>query len=307
MKQLAIISGKGGTGKTTVTTALAFWAQDKVMVDCDVDAANLHLSLHPQVLYTKDFYSGKKAQVDSQVCTGCSRCVQVCRFDAINERYQIDHLSCTGCGACGLVCPVEAIELKDNLAGQWFVSNTIYGPLVHARLGIAEDNSGKLVTQVRAKAKEIAEEKGYQLIIIDGPPGIGCPVIASITGVDLVLAVTEPTQSGLHDLERVITVAGNFGIPCMVCINKFDLNPVLTAEIETVCRQRSVGLAGRIPFDRKVVEAMVTGRDFAEQLPTITYNCLKKIWENVHETMLGMSGVHSSTYELDDPLEPGLI
>lgn len=257
MKEVAIISGKGGTGKTTVTAALAGMWKNKILVDCDVDAANLHLVLNPQVVQETAFYSGKKAHLDLERCSQCGACRKVCRFEAINGQFLIDALSCTGCGACTLVCPREAITLHPNLAGRWFVSATLSGPMVHAALGIAEDNSGKLVAQIRSVAKELAAEQGYRTILIDGPPGIGCPVISAITGVDLVVAVTEPTLSGLHDLERILNLAQSFKIKSLVCINKYDLNVEIAAEIIKVCLAKNIKISGQIPFSRGVVQGMV--------------------------------------------------
>ena len=278
MKEITIISGKGGTGKTTVTAALAnIWA-NKVLVDCDVDAANLHLALHPQVLKTTDFYSGKKAEIDLEACTSCGRCKEVCRFKAIDADFRIDDLSCTGCGACTLVCPAGAVKLHSNLAGQWFVSETRVGTMVHAALGIAEDNSGKLVAQIRQVAKQLAEEKQLDTILIDGPPGIGCPVISAITGVNLVLVVTEPSLSGLHDLKRIITLTKNFGIKALVCINKYDLNPDLASEITAYCGQEGYPLVGKIPFHKGVVEGManLSPKEYLLQ------NLPDKIKENIY-------------------------
>ncbi len=193
MKQIVVISGKGGTGKTVITASLAALARSKVMADCDVDAADLHLLLNPKIKEKHEFRSGKTAIIDKKLCQQCGKCIAACRFNAISEDFTVDPVSCEGCGFCSHICPAEAIEMRENISGEWFISDTRFGPLVHARLGIAEENSGKLVTLVRQKAKESAENRGLDWVIIDGAPGIGCPVIASLSGVDCALVVTEPT------------------------------------------------------------------------------------------------------------------
>ncbi len=283
MRQMAVVSGKGGTGKTTITSALARLWENKVLVDCDVDAANLHLLFTIRNKESHDFYSGSKAEFNHTLCNYCGECRKVCRFAAIDREYQVDDLSCIGCGACALVCPEGAVQLKENLAGKWFVSDTRYGPMVHAALGIAEDNSGKLVTQIRSAASNMAAEKGLETILIDGPPGIGCPVIASISGTDMVLAVTEPTLSGLHDLERIITLAGKFNIKSLVCINKHDLNRSMTERITVFCREKKLGIAGMVPFDRGIVQAVVDasvqGTDFFSALPLHVKKSLEEIYQ----------------------------
>ena len=256
MQQITVISGKGGTGKTTITAGLSWLADKAVLADCDVDAADLHILLDPMVQRTEEFSGGKTAQLHKSLCTQCGACVELCRFDAIHGQ-EIDPVSCEGCGVCAALCPEKAITMVDKLSGHWFVSDTRTGPMVHARLGIAEDNSGKLVSVVRQEARRVAEEKKCEYVIIDGPPGIGCPVIAAITGVDLVLVVTEPTLSGLHDLKRVLETAAHFNIPAAVCVNKFDINPENTAVIEDFCKQQAVPVVGRIPYSRSVVAALM--------------------------------------------------
>jgi len=256
MQQITVISGKGGTGKTTITAALSYLAGKAVLADCDVDAADLHILLDPSVQRTEEFSGGKTAVLQKSLCTQCGACEELCRFEAING-LEIDPVSCEGCGVCAALCPEKAITMVDKLSGHWFVSDTRMGPMVHARLGIAEDNSGKLVSVVREQARRVAEEKKYEYVIIDGPPGIGCPVIAAITSVDLVLVVTEPTLSGLHDLKRVLETAEHFKIPAAVCVNKFDINLENTAVIEDFCKQQAVPIVGRIPYDRSVVAALM--------------------------------------------------
>jgi len=256
MQQITVISGKGGTGKTTITAGLSYLADKAVLADCDVDAADLHILLDPSVQRTEEFSGGKTALLQKSLCTQCGLCEELCRFEAI-KGLEIDPVSCEGCGVCAALCPEKAITMVDKLSGHWFVSDTRMGPMVHARLGIAEDNSGKLVSVVREEARRVAEEKKYDYVIIDGPPGIGCPVIAAITSVDLVLVVTEPTLSGLHDLKRVLGTAEHFKIPAAVCVNKFDINPENTGVIEDFCKQQAVPIVARIPYDRSVVAALM--------------------------------------------------
>jgi MinD superfamily P-loop ATPase len=281
MKQLTIISGKGGTGKTTITAAFAALAKNKVMADADVDAADLHLILNPRIEKEEAFYGGRLPFLDRSLCNECGICREKCRFEAINDKFIIDTIACEGCGVCAQVCPQKAISMQENLCGQWFISRTRFGPLVHARLGIAEENSGKLVALLRQQARLIAENENMDYIIIDGPPGIGCPVISSISGVDLVLAVTEPTLSGIHDLERVVGVARHFNIPAMVCINKSDINPEATEKIKDYCQQNQIEIAGEIPYDPVVTRAMVAGKTVVEFEDGRITSKIKTIWDKV--------------------------
>jgi MinD superfamily P-loop ATPase len=280
MKQITIISGKGGTGKTTIAAALASLARSKVMVDCDVDAADLYLILKPEVREEYEFRASKIASVDKEKCTSCRKCLEVCRFDAISKDLVIDPISCEGCGVCFRICPVGAIKFEEKISGHFYVSDTRFGPMVHARLGIAEENSGKLVTLVRKKAREIAQKKSSDYIIIDGPPGIGCPVIASLTGVDLALVVTEPTLSGIHDLERIIDLTAHFGIKTLVCINKHDINPENVRVTEEICAKKSVGVAGRVPYDLEVNKAIRLEKTIIEHDPGSAISReIAKIWD----------------------------
>lgn len=279
MEEIVIISGKGGTGKTSITAAFASLAKNKVMADCDVDAADLHLILSPDIQHEEDFYSGKTAFIRKNDCTDCGKCVEVCQFDAISPDFVVDPVACEGCGVCVWFCPVDAIDFNDNLSGRWFISNTRFGPMVHAKLGIAEENSGKLVTLVRRQAKLLAEEQNADYIIVDGAPGIGCPVISSITGANAVLVVTEPTLSGRHDLERVVSLAADyFQIPTFVCVNKFDLNEELTDQIENFCRDRNIGFVGKIPYDTVVTDAMVQAKTIIEFSDGVIAEEIKKMW-----------------------------
>ncbi|MDI6794918.1 MAG: ATP-binding protein, partial [bacterium] len=252
-----------------------------VMADCDVDAADLHLVLQPQVKEAYMFRSGKTAKLDMRACNQCGQCIVVCRFEAISPGFRIDPISCEGCGVCSHICPQKAIRMEENLSGDWFISNTKYGPMVHAKLGIAEENSGKLVSLVRNQAKLIAEEGAYDLVLVDGPPGIGCPVIASITGATAVLVVTEPTLSGLHDLERVAKLAGHFRIKVLVCVNKYDLNIEMAEKIEARCRANDYHFLGRIPFDPVVVKALVNKTTVVEYSENGPAGDIKKIWKGV--------------------------
>lgn len=264
MKQLTIISGKGGTGKTTVTAAFASIAKNAVFADCDVDAADLHLILKPEVKKTMDFHGLKIACLDKEKCTDCKQCYNNCKFNAIDEDINIISESCEGCGVCEYICPVDAIEMIERDSGFAYISNTRFGPMAHAMLKTAEEASGKLVTVVRENAKKLAEEKNKNLIIIDGPPGIGCPVISAISGVNLVLIVTEPTLSAIHDLQRIIGVAEHFNIPAIVCINKCDINLDNTNKIKQYCKNKNIEVVGELPYDTVVTESMVEEKSVVE-------------------------------------------
>jgi MinD superfamily P-loop ATPase len=284
MKEIVVLSGKGGTGKTSIVGSLAALADKKVLADCDVDAADLHLLLKPRVKQETEFWSGQLAHIDPDKCTQCGLCQDLCRFDAIRD-FEVDPVSCEGCGFCSHICPAEAITMKENLSGHWFISDTRYGPLVHARLGIAQENSGKLVAQVRQQARQIAGERNLDCIISDGPPGIGCPVISSLSGASLALLVTEPTLSGIHDLERVLGVCRHFGIPAVVCINKHDINEENSRRIEDYCLKQGIGVAARIPFDNAVTEAIVRGVPVVEYSDGRVSREIEKMWQNISERL----------------------
>ncbi|MBP8912939.1 MAG: ATP-binding protein [Phycisphaerae bacterium] len=291
MKELVVISGKGGTGKTSITAAFAALAQDAVLADCDVDAADLHIVLSPSVKQTSDFSGGRQAAIDPDKCIGCGRCAAICRFEAIHldgpgngviqKTYAVDPVACEGCKVCVEFCPVKAIAFNEAVNGQWFLSDTRFGPMVHAKLGIAEENSGKLVTLIRRKAKEIAEERKLDLVIVDGSPGIGCPVIASITGADVVLVVTEPTLSGRHDLGRVADLAANFGIKTLLCINKADINPQMTAQISEEARRRGITVVGEIPYDDAFTKAQIMKATVPEYTGGEITERIKALWRQV--------------------------
>jgi MinD superfamily P-loop ATPase len=278
MKEIVVLSGKGGTGKTSIVASFAFLAQSKVLADCDVDAADLHLLLKPKVKEEKEFWSGQVAFIDEEKCTECDLCQELCRFGAIKD-FQVDSLSCEGCGFCYHVCPVDAIVMKDSMSGHSFISETKYGYLCHARLGIAQENSGKLVALVRQNAKLIAERENLDYIITDGPPGIGCPVISSLSGAGLALLVTEPTLSGIHDLERVIGVCRHFGVPVLICVNKYDLNEENTYLIESYCAKEGIEVAARISFDNVMTEAIVQGLPVVEYSNNKVTQQIKELWQ----------------------------
>lgn len=281
MKEVVVLSGKGGTGKTSIVGSFAALAKGAVMADCDVDAADLHLILRPAVQESHEFWSGQSAVIDQGQCTRCGLCRELCRFNAISDAFVVDPIACEGCGFCRHICPGGAVAMRENLSGHWYISETRYGPLVHARLGVASENSGKLVALVRQQAKVIAEGQGLDCIISDGPPGIGCPVMSSLTGASLALLVTEPTLSGMHDLERVMGVCRHFGVPALVCINKYDVNRGNSRRIESYCRQQGATVAARIPFDNAVTEAMVRGLPVVEYARGEAGMEMVKLWQRV--------------------------
>jgi MinD superfamily P-loop ATPase len=267
MKQLTVLSGKGGTGKTTLTASFAVLAKKAVLADCDVDAPDLHMLLHPEIIRTQEFRGSKLAIIDDAKCTECGLCREKCRFDAITEDIKVDPIACEGCGVCTVVCPVNAITLTERISGHAYISKTKYGFMAHAMLSPGEANSGKLVTLVRQNAKILAEKENSDLVIIDGSPGIGCPVIASVTGVDIGLVVTEPTMSGIHDLKRALQLLKHFSVTPFVCVNMHDINKDNTERILSFCEENSIEIAGRIPFNPKVTEAMVSGKTIIEYSP----------------------------------------
>lgn len=281
MKQVVIISGKGGTGKTVLTASFATLTKNACFADCDVDAADLHLLLHPQIKERYEFRGRKTAKIDKNLCQECGRCIDVCRFGAISRDFIVDLLSCEGCAVCSYICPVKAIGMEENLSGEWFVSETKYGPMVHAKLGIAEENSGKLVTLVRQKAKEIAEKENRDFVIIDGPPGLSCPVIASLANVDLALIVTEPTLSGIHDMERVADLAKHFGIHTKVVINKFDINLENTQSIKKICQARNIEVLAELPFSEDVSRSIVKGGPLTEFYNSQITKEIVSLWKKI--------------------------
>ncbi len=284
MKEIVVISGKGGTGKTSIIAAFASLAKNKVLCDADVDAADLHLIMDPDVKERHDFESGRTAIINQDKCTECGICRDLCKWDAISADFVVDSIECEGCGVCCYFCPEEAIDFPLNTCGEWYLSETRFGPMAHARLGIAEENSGKLVSLIRQEGKKLAEEKNLGLVLTDGPPGIGCPVIASLGGAAAVLIVSEPTVSGRHDMERVAELAAFFKVPAMLCVNKFDLNPGQGEAIEAFAKERNVGVIGRVPFDPAFTKAMVQGKTIVE-FDGQSEGCkaVKDIWENLSQ------------------------
>jgi MinD superfamily P-loop ATPase len=294
MQELVVISGKGGTGKTSLLASFAVLAGRAVLADCDVDAADLHLVLTPQVRRREVFRSGNEAVIRPELCDGCGKCAELCRFTAVKRdwesspgsgsaRYRIDPTACEGCGVCVSHCPRGAIEFPERVCGEWFVSDTRCGPMVHARLHPAAENSGKLVAAVRLESRRLAESEGFDQVLVDGPPGIGCPVISSVTGASAVLAVSEPTVSGEHDLSRVLELCRHFGIPAAVCVNKWDLNPGMTEQIEAKAAAGGAEVLGRIPYDRSVTAAQLEARAVVE-VGGPAAAAIRAIWERFKES-----------------------
>jgi MinD superfamily P-loop ATPase len=282
-KELVILSGKGGTGKTTVAAALAHLAAQEarlVLADADVDAANLELVVGVEIEARHEFHGGKEAIVDPALCTACGRCAEACRFGAVvaGETYAVDDVLCEGCAVCLYQCPAEAIRMEEALDGSWFLSRSRYGPLVHGTLRAGRENSGKLVALVKQEARRLAEETGAELLLVDGPPGIGCAVIASMSGAGLALVVTEPTVAGFHDLERIVGVAQHFQVPVLVCLNKADLSSQQAKSIERFCADEGIELLGRIPFDPAVTRAMVQGRPITADGSGPAAEALRELW-----------------------------
>lgn len=297
MKQLVILSGKGGTGKTSLTAAFAHlasqsrYADQIILADADVDAANLELVLQPRLLEEQDFKGGQVAFIDQDTCASCGDCVAVCRFDAINYAdglYVIDPIACDGCAACVYQCPSESITMQEQIAGKFYFSESRYGALYHANLFPGQDNSGKLVTLVKQRARLQALDENRELVIVDGPPGIGCPVISATSGADLALIVAEPTVAGVHDMRRVLQTVQHFGVRALVCINKADIYPAGADEIEAFCRENRIETVGRIPFDLTVATAMVAGEAVTAFRPEAASSvAIAAVWERVLASLLG--------------------
>ena len=282
IREIVIVSGKGGTGKTSLAAAFAALAKNGILCDADVDAADLHLLMQPEVKERTDFMGGSKAVINPDLCTGCGTCLTLCRFDAISDRYEVDPIRCEGCGVCVDFCPEQAIDFPVQRCGEWYISATRFGPMVHARLGIAEENSGRLVSLVRKETRQLAEERGLDLILTDGPPGIGCPVIAAIGGATALVIVVEPTVSGIHDMERVVDLAAHFRVPGLVIVNKYDLNVEMTEAIEKLAVQRNLVVLGRVPFDPVFTRSMVQGQtlfEYGEETPT--RQVVRDIWAKI--------------------------
>lgn len=286
MNEITVLSGKGGTGKTSITAALATLAKDVVLCDSDVDAADLHLILKPEIIETHNFESSWVAKIHKENCTLCNICVDVCRYDAIHEMkdgsLEINPFQCEGCRLCERVCPEETISSSRSNNNFWYVSDTRFGTLVHAKMGAGEENSGKLVTQVREKAKEIAKENNIQIILNDGPPGIGCPVISALTATQTVLMVFEPSMSGFHDGKRLFELLDSFSPKIFALINKFDINIETSNEIEHWLNENSIPLLAKLPFDKQMVEAMINEQTIVEYNPESEISLLlKDAWEKL--------------------------
>jgi MinD superfamily P-loop ATPase len=299
MKELIVISGKGGTGKTSLVASFAALAERAVLADCDVDAADLHLILAPKTWHRESFTGGKEARILVEECSACGQCQTVCRFDAIRfdgpasstieKTYRVDPVACEGCGVCVRFCPTDAIVFEPVVNGEWFASDTRHGLMVHARLRPGGENSGKLVTLVRTQAREIAERDQCNLILVDGAPGIGCPVVASITGADMVLIVTEPTLSGLHDFERVHALVRHFGIPALLCVNKHDINPAISERIAAAAERAGVPVVGTVPYDTAFTQAQLDGLSIVEYARSTAADDVRSLWTNV------VSRLHNGT------------
>jgi MinD superfamily P-loop ATPase len=314
MKQLVILSGKGGTGKTSVAAVFAHLlatdngAARAVLADADVDAANLELVLGPEVISRESFRGGQFAEIDADICTNCGLCAEVCRFDAIGDASQphfrrlaarriadsetpdaaipdvpiVDPIACDGCAACVYQCPEGAITMRDQVVGEWTRSESRTGPLFHAHLRPAQENSGRLVTLVKQQARLLALDEDYDLVVVDGPPGIGCPVISAVSGADVALIVAEPTVAGIQDMVRVLETSAHFGVEALVCVNKADIYPAGTAQIEAFCAAQGIPVVGRIPFDTTVTEAMVQGQPVTAYAPDCPASrALRDVWADV--------------------------
>lgn len=298
-KQLVVLSGKGGAGKTSVTAALAHLASQEMamsLADADVDAANLELVLGPEREATHDFASGLLAHVDAATCIACGECATACRFDAIHPSsategaaYEVDPVACEGCAACHYRCPVDAIEMTEPVVGQWFLSRTPYGPLYHAHLFAGGENSGKLVTLVKQQARLRALDDALPLVLVDGPPGIGCPVISALSGATLALLVVEPTPAGAHDLARVLELTRHFEVPALALLNKADLSAERAAEIEAFCTRQQTPIVGRLPYDPIVTEAMVNGQAVTAYTDAPVTQALHAAWAEI-KARLALAG-----------------
>ena len=285
--EVAVISGKGGTGKSCITASLASMAKNILLADCDVDAANQYLLFQPEIKSEEVFVSGQKAIIDYSVCNDCNICIDYCEFDAIgrnNDRVEISEISCDGCRLCMRICPVGAIRMIDNDKSRLYSGSFRYGDMVYGRLAPGEENSGRLVSVVREKAKQVAKENSRDLILYDGPPGIGCPVISTITGIDKAVIVTEASLSGMHDIERILETVEHFGIKSVVVINKFDLNNDIAEKITEFCKSKNIEVIAKLPYDTLVTKAMVSGKSYFEYAPKSDISLLtKKIWSFISD------------------------
>ncbi len=286
MKEILVLSGKGGTGKTSIIGSFAHLAESKVMLDCDVDASDLHLLMAPKTVEEHAFKSGVKARVETDKCIACGLCEELCQFESVkmDETAVISKISCEGCGVCAHFCPEDAIRLDENHCGTWYISDSDYGPFVHSQLFAGEENSGKLVSHIKSEARKVAEKTGAEFILIDGSPGVGCPVIASLSNVDLVLVVTEPSQSGKHDLERILELTEHFKIVTKLCINKWDLHPELSDEIQVLAEQRGVEVLGKIPFDPAVIDCQIQGIPVTASDTSLAAFSIQDVWQKLQDS-----------------------
>lgn len=293
VKEVTVISGKGGTGKTSCTASFAVLAAGKaVLADCDVDAADLHLILQPEIRERFEFFSGHKAEIRNDDCISCGKCREICRYGAVrrvelNSGYMfgIDPVSCEGCGVCVRFCPSDAIDFPEEKCGEWFLSSTRCGDMVHAKLGIAAENSGRLVTIVRNEAKRLAQEQNAEVVLVDGSPGIGCPVIASLTAADLACIIAEPTVSGIHDLERIAGLLGRLSVPGMVSVNKWDINPEMTGAIRELAARKNLAFAGGIRYDTAVTTAQRSAETVVEYCRGGAAEDIRQVWEMVRSAV----------------------
>ena len=287
MNEIVILSGKGGTGKTSLSAAFATISNKTVVADCDVDAANLHIILNPENYLQQNFITGYTAAIEYTTCTNCGLCIDYCRFDAISfqkGKVTISEISCDGCKLCSRVCPSHSIQMIPSDKSRWYIGNYKNGKMVHARLSPGEENSGKLVNVVRENARKTAQETGWETIIIDGPPGTGCPVISSVTGTNTAIIVTEPTNSGFHDMKRVLEITANFQVKSYVVINKYDLNESISGRIESWCAENNIPVVGKIPFDEQIVEAMINCQSITEWKPESEVSKeIIRIWKQINQ------------------------
>jgi MinD superfamily P-loop ATPase len=295
MKEIVVISGKGGTGKTSLAGCFAAMAKNAVVVDCDVDAADLHLIISPQIKQEHEFSGGKKARIITDKCKGCGRCAEICEFGAaviadpektgIERRFVIDEIACEGCGVCRYFCPFDAIEFEQAINGRWFLSETRFGTMLHAELGPGEENSGKLVSLLRREAKKTARQQNKDFLIVDGSPGIGCPVIASLAGADFAVIVTEPTVSALHDLCRVAELTKQLGVAAAVCVNKYDINESVSRQIENESLAKGIPVVGHIRYDKVFTDAQIEGVSVVEYTRSDVADQIKDTWRKVLDTI----------------------
>ncbi len=288
MKEIVVISGKGDTGKTSITASFAYLGgKDIVTADCDVDAADMHMLMNPDFDSVEDFYSGVIAKIDQDTCTNCGKCAEICRYNAIqviDGAHTVIPLDCEGCGYCARVCPVEAIAMEEQNVGQWYISTIkTGGTMVHARLGIGAENSGKLVARIKNEAKRIAEETGKAIVLVDGSPGIGCPVVSSLSGADFVILVTEPTVAGLHDLKRVHELVKKFSIKSGCIINKADLNPVVAEAIKAFLDKEDIIHLTDLPYDETFTKAMTMGQTIVEYKESGRMDVITGCWRKTKQ------------------------